>query len=314
MIGESAVMRGLRARIARIAIFDSHVLITGETGTGKELAARAIHSHSRRSGKVFVAVNCAAIPDALVEGELFGWERGAYTGAVQSFAGRLALAEGGSILLDEIGEMSPSLQAKLLRAIETHEVYRVGGVKAVRFDVRVIAATNQDVERDMERERFRRDLYFRLAVARVHLPALRDRVEDVPVLLRHFVDECNRCYGRHARGFAPEVVERLMRYDWPGNVRELRNLVEACFIECQRDEFGLADLPEPWPATLDAVAFKGDERQRIIAALNVTSGNKTAAAGLLQVSRMTLYRKLKRYELARKLFSIVTFVTSTPLM
>jgi transcriptional regulator with PAS, ATPase and Fis domain len=287
----------LQHRLARIAACDSSVLITGETGTGKELVAQTIHALSPRRDGPLVAINCAAIPYSLFESELFGYERGAYTGAMSAHVGKLKLADGGSVFLDEVGEMAASAQVKLLRAIETKEVYRVGGRERVSFDARFIAATNQDMEPMNLPEGFRGDLFFRLAVARVHLPPLRDRCTEIPGLVARFVADLNVRFSRDVEGVGSEVMAAFLHYAWPGNVRELKNLLEATFIDSPSRVFALVDLPDPYPRLLDTGAWHSDERNEVLVALQATRGNKARAARRLHCSRMTLYRKLKKYQL-----------------
>ena len=231
LIGSSLAIWKVKTYLHKVAMTDSHVLITGETGTGKELAARYIHRHSARRAKPLVTINCAALPDGLFESELFGYERGAFTGASSSYSGRLKLADAGTVLFDEIGDMSPYAQAKILRLIETKEVYPLGGRRSIPLDIRIIAATNRDLERQVSKNEFRQDLYFRLNVVRVQLPPLRERKEDIPLLTEHFVQEFGARLGRQIEGFSDEATERLLNYDWPGNVRELMNLVERIFID-----------------------------------------------------------------------------------
>ena len=229
LIGQSDFIRGARAYVERVAKTSSNVLVTGETGTGKDLVAKLIHRNSSRSDKALVCINCAAIPDTLLESELFGVERGAYAGADISHDGNLASANGGTAFLDEIGDMSTLAQAKILRAIETHEVRRVGGNKTQVVDFRVIAATNRNLEALSEQGQFRRDLFFRLNVARIHLPPVRERPEDLLPLAHYFRQEFNRTFGRNTLGFTPRSEQAILSYSWPGNVRELRNLVESRF-------------------------------------------------------------------------------------
>src|SRR5262247_1774119 len=244
LIGSSLAIWRVKTYLRKVAATDSHVLITGETGTGKELAAQYIHQHSRRRGNPLVTINCAALPDGLLESELFGYERGAFTGAHSSFPGKLKLADGGTVLFDEIGDMSPYAQAKILRVIETKEVYPLGGRRSVPLDIRIIAATNRDLERQTTRGELRQDLYFRLNVARVHLPPLSERKEDIPLLTDHFVQKFSAQFGRGIEGFSDEAMELLLRYDWPGNIRELMNLIERIFIDPPQEKITVADLPE----------------------------------------------------------------------
>ena len=225
---------------------DSNVLITGETGTGKELVAELIQQSRSRRPQPFVCINCAAIPDTLLESELFGYEKGAFTGANTASEGKLKLADGGAIFFDEIGDMSPYAQAKILRAIESREVYRLGGKRRIPLNVRVLAATNHDLEQSVARGQFRKDLYFRLNVARIHLPPLRERREDIVPLCHYYLRTLNQHFGRQVEGFTDEVLARLIRHDWPGNVRELKNLLEATFVNDPAQRIALVDLPEPF--------------------------------------------------------------------
>ena len=299
IVGESAAMRELRAYLDRVAATESNVLITGETGTGKELAAFHIHWRSARRDKPLVSINCAAIPETLLESELFGYERGAFTGAHAQKEGQLKSADGGTVFLDEVGDMSLASQAKILRAIDSREVSRLGGRAPVSLNVRVIAATNQDLESRVAEGQFRPDLYYRLNVARVHLPPLRDRCEDIPTLCDHYIRELNRRFGRSVEGLSPEAVACLLQYPWPGNVRELRNLLEAAFITVATGRIALADLPEPFRRHVaESEGLSGDERTQLLNALFATNWNKSQAAQRLHWSRMTLYRKLAKYSLS----------------
>jgi DNA-binding NtrC family response regulator len=301
LIGESPRMQEIKAYLLKVAAADSNALITGETGTGKELVADLIHRNSRRQQKPFVCINCAAIPDSLLESELFGYEKGAFTGATSSQLGKMQAADGGSLFFDEIGDMSPYAQAKILRAIETREVQRLGGRKSIAVDVKVIAATNQDLERLMAEDKFRKDLYFRLYVARIHLPPLRERKEDLPALLTYYVSVMNKRFGQEIEGFTDEALEYLLRYDWPGNVRELKNLVEACFVNMPAGKISFLDLPEQFRRQLKAAkALPQSERDRLLSTLLATKWNMTQAAQQLQWSRMTLYRKVAKYQIVRE--------------
>lgn len=300
MIGESPLMQEIRAYIGKVASADSNVLITGETGTGKELAAELIHTNSARHQKPFVCINCAAIPDSLLESELFGYERGAFTGAYSFREGKLKLADGGTAFFDEIADMSPYAQAKLLRAIESKEVHRLGGRGSIPLDFRVIAATNQDPERSVEGGKFRKDLYFRLNVTRIHLPPLRDRREDIVPLFDHYIREWNHRFRLDVEGFTEEALDHLLRYDWPGNVRELKNLLEAIFIDHPSRKVSLMDLPEQFRRRLtETKGLPEAERDRLLSALLCTNWNKSKAAQKLHWSRMTLYRKMAKYHITR---------------
>lgn len=300
IIGHSQTMQDIKASIARVAPSDSQVLITGETGTGKELVATALHKNSLRRHEPFVDINCAAVPDSLLESELFGYERGAFTGANAAYAGKLRLAHRGTIFFDEIGDMSVFAQAKILRALESREVQSLGAKRAVPIDVRVIAATNQDLHQLMKADKFRRDLYYRLNVATVHLPPLRERKEDLQVLAAHYIQVCNQRFGRNVEGFTPAALEELLYYDWPGNIRELKNLIEATFINLPPRPVRRIDLPQPFRARLAGTSgLPQDERARILATLFSTNWNMSKAAQRLSWSRMTLYRKVAKYHITR---------------
>jgi len=300
IVGDSSVMRGIRARIARVASSDSNVLITGETGTGKELLAEAVHGKSARRNKPLIAINCAAIPDSLLESELFGYAKGAFTGADSNSDGKLKAADKGTVFLDEIGDMSAYGQAKILRMIESKEIQRLGCNRGIPLDVRVIAATNQDLEQLSKENKFRKDLFFRLNVARIHLPALRDRKEDLLSLIGYYIGRFNRQFGRRVRGLSEEALDCLLAYDWPGNVRELKNLLESIFVEGPAQDILLADLPLQLRLRCNELkSLVGNERERLLWALSATNWNKSKAADKLQWSRMTLYRKMARYNISR---------------
>jgi len=297
LIGTSLSARGVRESIRNAAHTDSNVLITGETGTGKELVAELIHRNSARASRPMVCINCAAIPDTLLESELFGYERGAFTGALTSTPGKLEQAAGGTIFFDEIGDMSAYAQAKILRAIESREVHRLGGRRPVRLDVRVIAATNRDLDDLAMNDSFRKDLYFRINVARVHLAPLRERQSDIPPLIEHYVREFNRTFRTDVCDFEPDTLDRLMAYDWPGNVRELRNVIESVFGSRPGARIVWRDLPEWLRRRLGERTVSPGEQERIISALAATNWNKSKAAASLHWSRMTLYRKLAKYQI-----------------
>jgi DNA-binding NtrC family response regulator len=298
MLGEGVAMRETKGLIARVAATDSNVLITGETGTGKELAAELIHMNSSRRRKPMISINCAAIPDNLLESELFGYERGAFTGANSTNEGKLKFAEGGTVFFDEIGDMSTYAQAKILRAIESREVHRLGGKRSISLNIRVIAATNQDLEAKVADGTFRKDLYYRLSVARIHLPPLRKRKEDVLALLEHYVRELNVTFRRDVEGFTQEALEYLLCYDWPGNIRELKNLLEAIFINSSSRRISLQDFPEQFRSKFQNGASEFlSERDCLISTLFATNWNKSLAAQRLKLSRMTLYRKIAKYRL-----------------
>lgn len=314
LIGNSPSIQRLRDRIARIAPTDATVLIRGESGVGKELVARALHSNSSRRHGPFVTMNCAALSETLLESELFGHERGAFTGAVNRKIGKFEQADHGTIFLDEVGEMSPSIQAKFLRVLEGHKFERVGGAAAVQVDVRVVAATNRELEQAVEEGNFRKDLYFRLQVVELTVEPLRMRHEDIPLLARFFLERFARKIGRPIRDFTPQATQMLLTYDWPGNVRELQNTIERAVILAHESYVDAEDIQlsalgsrkidtgvvsegtRPFrPVPLDVV-----EREHIMAVLDWTQGNKSQAAQTLGIERSTLDRKLKRYDVERK--------------
>jgi transcriptional regulator with PAS, ATPase and Fis domain len=300
LVGCSDAMTRLRAYLPKLARSDVSVLITGETGTGKERVAELLHARSARHARPLIPINCAAVPEHLFESELFGHARGSFTGAVADYPGKLRLAEGGTMFLDEIGDMSPMAQAKLLRVLETREIFPVGGRTAVPVDVRFIAATNQDLETLVEQQRFRRDLYYRLNVARIAVPPLRDRPEDIPALFRHFLGQVGNRVGGTPLEPTPEVLAELMRYAWPGNAREVRNLVECLFVAPPTDVIRWVDLPEAFRRTAGrSVQVVSSERDRLVAALEATNWNKSRAAVEIRCSRMTLYRRLAKFHLER---------------
>jgi DNA-binding NtrC family response regulator len=309
IIGSGPQMQGVFAMIDKVADTPTTVLITGESGTGKELVARALHANSRLSPKPYIRVNCAAIPRELIESEFFGYEKGAFTGAVTSKPGRFELADGGTLFLDEIGEIPLEMQVKLLRAIQEHEFERVGGLRTLRVNVRLITATNKDLQRSVADGAFREDLYYRLNVVHIRLPPLRERPDDVAALCQHFVERFNERLGRHIEGFEPEAMSALRRYHWPGNVRELENLIERCVLFADASRIALAELPEevrgvggaPDPAETDPMALKSRvraaaervERDLIDKALKLCDHNVTRAAKLLRISRKSLQVKMR---------------------
>jgi transcriptional regulator with GAF, ATPase, and Fis domain len=304
MVGDSPVMAAVYERIRKVAPSDVTVLISGETGTGKELAARAIHQNSPRARGPFVAVNCATLTDTLLESELFGHEKGAFTGAVSLKKGKLEVADGGTVFLDEIGELAPALQAKLLRALQYHEFERVGGTRTIKVSVRVIAATNRDLADDVAAGRFRQDLWYRLNVVSMMMPPLRARRGDIPMLAAHFAAKYGR--GRSVE-FSREALDALSTYDWPGNVRELENAIEHAVVLGRSDQIVADDLPD---AVLEgSAALRGGttaayhqsvldtKRRLIIDAIDRSGGNYTAAAKLLGINPTYLHRLLKNLQL-----------------
>ena len=297
LVGESPAIAELKAYLPKVARSRATVLVTGETGTGKERVAQAIHALSPRSSAPFVVVNCGALPDTLIESELFGHARGAFTGAVGAQRGKLVEADGGTLFLDEIGEMSLYAQARLLRVLETQEVQPLGGGRSQRIDIRVVAATNRELEGEVAAHRFRADLFYRLNVARLVIPPLRDRPSDVALLARSVIAELNTRDDMHVELPDPGLLAVLAAHDWPGNVRELRNLIEAVFIDPPRGRLSLEHLPPAFQAMFRRYCntTPESERSRLIDALEQTNWNKAEAAKALNWSRMTLYRKLVKY-------------------
>jgi two-component system nitrogen regulation response regulator NtrX len=316
MVGESAALDRLRAEIAQAAPTNGRALIFGENGTGKELVARSIHSRSLRASGPFVEVNCAAIPEDLIESELFGHTRGAFTGALAAKKGKFELADGGTLFLDEIGDMTLKTQAKVLRVLQEQKVEPVGGTGAVTVDVRVIAATNKNLQEEIRRGTFREDLFFRLNVIPFFVPPLRQRREDVPLLARHFMTTLSAEYGRRPKEISPEVVERLANLSWPGNVRELRNVIERLLIMTPGERIDVRDLPASASGAATsasstagvAPAAVGDfpslsaarddfEKRYIWSKYQECGGNMSRTAEALQVERSNLYRKMKAFGL-----------------
>jgi DNA-binding NtrC family response regulator len=312
LLGDSPSMQRVKELIHKVAHSDTTILITGETGTGKELAARAIHRLSARADEAMVCVNCTAIPDTLLESELFGFEKGAFTGADSRQDGKLQTANRGTIFLDEIGDMSPFGQAKILRALESGEVQKLGGSSSVKVDVRILAATHHDLDALAASNRFRTDLLFRLNVVPVHLPPLRERPADIPMLIDHFVRQLNERYGCGIKGVTPAGVRLLCRQEWPGNIRQLRNVIEGAFVVCTSDWITTSDLERlhrtsactpglenrVQSVAMPYLPFQA-EPDRLRNALQETQWNKSRAAHLLQWSRMTVYRKIAKYRLSR---------------
>ena len=298
LISKSAPMQAVFDLARTAARSQSTILITGESGTGKELLARAIHAESQRSDGPFVAISCAALTESLLESELFGHEKGAFTGAVARRKGTFEAADGGTLFLDEIGDISPKLQVDLLRVLETRTFARVGGVDTLTVDVRVVAATNKDLVRAVAAGTFRDDLYYRLNVIPIALPPLRDRREDIPLLVDHFVERITAEQGRHIDGVARDAMARLMEYAWPGNVRELRNQVERAIVVAPGpmlhvDDFKLPDAAGAAPSG----SLEDVERAYIVKVLDQTQGNVSQAARILDIDRVTLYNKIKKYGL-----------------
>jgi transcriptional regulator with GAF, ATPase, and Fis domain len=312
VVGRSRLWKDVLAQAARVARTETTVLLTGESGTGKEVVARFVHHASRRSNGPFVAINCAALPDQLLESELFGHERGAFTGAVSAKPGRIEQANGGVLFLDEVGEMAPSVQAKLLRVLEEREFMRLGSTRVQRADIRVIAATNRDLHAAMERGEFREDLYYRLGVFEIALPALRDRLDDVLELADSFLEQIGETVGKPAAGISRDAREQLLGYAWPGNVRELRNAIERAVILADGGYIRSEHLPvaahRPLPAATEPAApaplpaggvnLEALERSLVVKALAQARHNKTRAARLLGLTRAQLYSRIEKYGLA----------------
>jgi len=300
LVGKSALMHEVFRKLRLAAQSDVTVLLTGESGTGKELAASAIHSLSERKDKPFVAINCAAIPEALLESELFGHVKGAFTGAVRDRNGLFQTADGGTLFLDEVAELPPQLQVKVLRALQEREVRRVGDERVTKVDVRIVAATNRDLKSWIDRGALRQDFYYRLAVFPIHLPALRERRDDLPLLTEHFVAQFARERGKSVTGVSPGALRAILAYDWPGNVRELRNALERAFVTVSGDSVTAADLPPEVALKNGAAPVEGSDqalRERILDALSQCRGNRSKAARLLGVSRVTLWKWMRKLAL-----------------
>ncbi|HJU92152.1 MAG TPA: sigma-54 dependent transcriptional regulator [Pyrinomonadaceae bacterium] len=307
LTGTSQALERVLKQAKSVAATSATVLLSGENGTGKEMLARAIHQESPRASGPFVAVSCAALPEALIESELFGHEKGAFTSATQSHKGRFELANGGTLFLDEIGDLSAAVQVKLLRVLQEREFERVGGTKTLTVDIRLIAASNRDLEKEVAAGRFRQDLYFRLNVVPLHLPSLRERPDDIPILAAHFAAKSAQKYGQPTPELEPGLVEVLLDYDWPGNVRELENLIERLVVLSNTSTLGLEFVPEKMLRALPGTT-PGDEntlegaveavkRRMIISALQAEGNNKVAAAKRLGISRSYLHRLINEFDL-----------------
>jgi transcriptional regulator with PAS, ATPase and Fis domain len=316
IIYESRVMRTLIDLAKKVAPTEAVILITGESGTGKELFAWGIHSCSRRAQGPFVAINCAAMPDSLLEAELFGYEKGAFTGAIATRKGKFEQADGGTLFLDEIGDMSLQAQAKILRALQDHAIQRVGANQLIQVDLRILCATNRKLHEEVGRGTFRQDLFFRLNEVNIEIPALRNREEDLAPLIQHFVNLYNAKYGKEVRGISPAAYEVLKRHPWPGNIRELEHLIHHSLLMTEGDTIWVEHLPsaaltqsfmlrsrdEAGPEDTSAVMISLDEMEarHIRRVLNHVAWNKTRASSVLKVSRPTLDRKIDKYLLKRE--------------
>jgi len=298
VFGTSVAWRNVLKRAARVAATEATTCLVGESGTGKEVVARFIHHHSPRRRGPFIAINCAALPEQLLESELFGFERGAFTGAQQPKPGQIELASGGVLFLDEVTEMTPAAQAKFLRVLQEREFLRLGGTRPVRANVRVIAATNRNLQEAVARGEFRADLYYRLNVFDIHIPALRERREDIPALVRGFLRDLEPV-ADHRHEMTSDAMDALLRHDWPGNVRELRNVIERATILCEGGSIRPADLSldRVAPAEVDSIELDVIERRAIERVMRDTNGNKLQASRKLGISRGQLYFRLRKYGL-----------------
>lgn len=307
ILGKSKPMQELYDLLENVVDSDATVLIQGESGTGKELVARALHYNGVRKEKPFVAVNCSALAENLLESELFGHEKGAFTGAVRMKPGRFEIADGGTLFLDEIGDMSSALQVKLLRVLDEQTFQRVGGTKNIRVDVRIIAATNKNLIEEVQNKDFRKDLYYRLNVVSIWLPPLREHIDDIPLLADHFIHRCNRKMKKSIREISSDVIQHLMDYPWPGNVRELENAIEQAVVLCRGDEIESRHLPrtiltgtftqEREETFLNEKSLDEGEKQILIRVLNAVNGSRVRAAKRLGLSKATLWRKMKKHGL-----------------
>lgn len=310
IIGKSKKMQEIYEIIENVSQTDATVMIYGESGTGKELVARAIHYSGKRKDKPFIAVSCSAFPETLLESELFGYEKGAFTGAYARKPGRFELADGGTLFLDEVGEIKPDIQVKLLRVLQDKAFERLGGKETIRVDVRIIAATNKDLRKEVEAGRFREDLFYRLNVIPIHLPPLRERKEDIPLLVEHFLKMYSEKNGKDVRRISPEAMKALIDYPWPGNVRELENIIERMVILGTGDEITLSHIPDEirnWATAKvptdpeifdipdDGISLEDVEKKLIIKAMAKANGNQVKAAKLLGITRRTLQYRLKKY-------------------
>jgi PAS domain S-box-containing protein len=300
IIGNNKNMEKVFTLLESVAETDSSVLVTGESGTGKELVARAIHLSSNRSKGPFIALNCSAFAETLIESELFGHEKGAFTGAINSKIGRFELANNGTLFLDEIGDISLQVQTKLLRVLETHQFERVGGNKVIKINVRIIAATNKDILKEINEGRFREDLYYRINVMNIHLPPLRERMDDFPLLVNHFINKYNKKFLKNVTHFSPNAFDFLQNYSWPGNIRELENVIEHCFVVCKYDVIQTEHLPDRIKLKSFAEGdnttnlIQNAERNLLIEVLKKHNGNKSRASGELNINPSTLWRKMKK--------------------
>lgn len=304
MVGNSRELNKVRTIIQKAAPTKANILITGENGSGKELVARAIHNNSPRKDNPLIPVNCASLSESLLESELFGYEKGSFTGAENMHKGKFEQANGGTIFLDEIGEINPSIQVKLLRVLQERKIERIGSEQSIEIDVRVIAATNKNLEEEVKAGRFREDLYYRLNVVRIEMPPLRDRKEDIPLLIHSFLREFNLDNEKNIKGFDNRSRSAMLKYSWPGNIRELRNCVESAVVMCSGDEIKLSDLPSALQENMEEKSIRiplgisMEEAEMIIIQENLAAnnGNKSKTADILGIGRKTLQRKLEEAE------------------
>ena len=308
IVSRDREMQKIFELIRRISQVDINVLINGQTGTGKELVARAIHDNSKRKSNKFIAVNCSAIPETLLEAELFGHEKGAFTGAISQKRGLVELASGGTLFLDEIGDIPPAIQVKLLRVLQEREILRLGNTDPIKVDVRLVAATNHDLQSLIDEGKFRTDLYFRVNTVQIHLPNLSERPEDIPLLTRHFIEKMNQIHNKSTLDVTEEVKHRLQNYNWPGNIRELENVIEHSVAISVGNRITLTDLPEQiqneivptGDVNYSGTNLKDREAVHIKTLLEEQNHNYSQVAKLLGISRTTLWRKLKEYNLSRE--------------
>jgi PAS domain S-box-containing protein len=304
IVGRNKEIKQVISVLESVSQTDTTVLITGESGTGKELAARAIHLNSSRKSGPFIAVNCSAFVESLIESELFGHEKGAFTGAVKTKIGKFKLAQGGTLFLDEIGDLSTTIQTKLLRVLETREFERVGGNKSIKMDARIITATNKDLLEEIKAGRFREDLFYRINVINVHLPPLRERMDDFPLIVNHFIELFNKKFNKNIKQFSSEAFDILLDYNWPGNIRELENVIEHCFVICTGDIIQVECLPkrlreQKFKTSVELHSnskkgFQEAERELILSVLEKNNHNRTKAAKELNINPSTLWRKMKK--------------------
>ncbi|MFA6596387.1 MAG: sigma 54-interacting transcriptional regulator [Ignavibacteriaceae bacterium] len=307
IVGRNKEIKQIISVLESVSQTDSSVLITGESGTGKELAARAIHLNSPRKTGPFIAVNCSAFVESLIESELFGHEKGAFTGAIKTKIGRFELAQGGTLFLDEIGDLSTAVQTKLLRVLETREFERVGGNRSIKMATRIIAATNKNLAEEISTGRFREDLFYRINVINIHLPPLRERMDDFPLLVNHFIESFNKKFNKNIKQFSSSAYDLVIDYNWPGNIRELENVIEHCFVLCSGDIIQVECLPKRLrePGKKNIVlnnpdvqkGFKETEKELIISVLKKNNHNRTEAAKELNINPSTLWRKIKKHDI-----------------